>query len=98
MSEGKSLTIDVPSPSQKRQVQLDLLDVGFRVSWSTGGRPFQQAFRVDLQMGWITRIPTKDAETKEKRRDDVGIPIWLYRYILGHDLEDLQKAIRKQGK
>ena len=96
MASGKSLTIDVPSPKQKRQVKLDLLDSGFRVSWSSGGRPFQQAFRIDLQLDWITRIPTKDSKTGEKRRDDVGIPIWLYRYILGHDLDGLRKVIEKQ--
>ncbi len=98
MASEKSLTIDVPSPKQKRKVKLDLLGVGFRVSWSSGGRPFQQAFRVDLQLDWITRIPTKDSEAGEKRRDDVGIPIWLYRYVLGHDLDELRKAIEKQRK
>lgn len=95
MSKDKSLIIDVPSPTQSRQVKLDLLESGFRVSWSTGGRPFQQAFRVDLQLDWITRIPTKDPQSQEKRRDDVGIPIWLYKFILGHDLEGLRNAIKK---
>lgn len=95
MSTYESLIIDVPSPTQKRKVRLDWLESGFRVSWSTGGRPFQRAFRVDLQLDWITRIPTKDPQSQEKRRDDVGIPIWLYRFILGHDLEGLRKAIKK---
>ena len=98
VTSGKTLIIKVPSPKQKRFVKLDWLDVGFRVSWSTGGRPYQQAFRVDLQLDWITRIPTKDPKIGEKRRDDVGIPIWLYRYIFGYDFNELKKAIEKHGE
>ena len=73
---------------------------GVRVWWSSGGRDLQQAFRIDLQtpIPWISQIHIKDPDIREKRKQDVGIPIWVFRFILSYELEDLIKSIEREGK
>ena len=100
MSAKKELVVEIPSPGQKRKVKLDLVKSGVRVWWSSGNRDFQQAFRIDLQTGvpWISQIHVKDSETGEKRRKDVGIPVWVFKFVLSYELDDLMKAVEREGQ
>ena len=99
MSEGKTLIVDVPSSKQKKRIKLDRVKSGVRVSWSTGDEPFQQAFRVDTQVPvrWITPISRKYPDSSEMRRPDVGIPVWIYRFILSYELDDLVKLVEEKA-
>ena len=89
MSIKKTLEVTVPSPTETRKIMLELLKSGYRVSWRSGNRTFQPAFRVDLQTTprWITLIFQR--ESGDKRRADVGIPVWVFRFILGYELDEL---------
>ena len=97
MSVQKTLVVNVPSPTESRKVKLELLEVGFRVSWSSGNPEFQRAFTVDLQVGWIRPLHRKKNGSSELRSPDVGPPIWLYRFIFGFELDELRASIEREG-
>lgn len=93
----KQLIIEVPSSSQKKELLLERVKSGVRVSWRTGGGKFQQAFRVDIQVPvkWITPINKKYPDSSEMRRSDVGIPVWIYRFILSYELNELVELVEQ---
>jgi len=100
MSVEKTLIAEVPSPTERRRLKLELVGSGIRVSWSSGNDSFQQAFRIDYQVKprWFTPISQKYPDSSEMRRSDVGIPVWIYRFILGFELDELRAAVEREGE